>query len=112
MRTTLPAPNRSSSFTFGLPRLVAVVAVLFSLLPAPRLRAQTVFFNFNTPGQYTGNFLSWGDNGSGTNDGDYSFEESTTAGVGGSGAISVFQSLDTTATLKSSWNFSTNGATI
>jgi uncharacterized repeat protein (TIGR03806 family) len=74
--------------------------------------SQTVFLDFNTPGQYASNFNSWNDNG-GINAGDYSFEENTTAGVGGSGGISNFQSTDMTATYKSgSWNFATNGATI
>src|SRR5258708_6280030 len=78
-------------------------------VPSP---AQTVFLNFNTVGQYTNNFNPW--NANGTGDGlNYSYMESPTAGVGGGGGISVFQSTDTTAIYKSgSWDFSTNGATI
>lgn len=73
--------------------------------------AQTVFLDFNTAGQYTGNFNPWNDNG-GVNGGNYSFQENTTDGVGG-GGVAVFQSVDTTATYKSgSWNLSTNGATV
>jgi hypothetical protein len=75
--------------------------------------SQTVFLNFNAPGQYTGNFNPWNDNGIGVNGGVYSFEENTTNGVGGSGGVAVFQNNDTTATYKSgSWNLSTNGATV
>src|SRR5271154_3631702 len=60
--------------------------------------AQTVFLDFNTVGQFTNNFNLWNDNGSGANAGVYSFEESTTDGVGGGGGVSVYQSTDTTAT--------------
>src|ERR1039458_1163182 len=78
---------------------------------APAL-AQTAFLNFNAPGQYTGNFNPWNDNG-GINGGNYSFQENTTNGVGGGGGVAVFQNVDTTATYKSgSWNLSTNGATV
>ena len=74
--------------------------------------AQTVFLNFNTPGQYTGNFNAWNDAG-GVNGGNYSFEENSTNGVGGSGGVAVFQSADTTATYMSgSWNLASNGATM
>ncbi|HEY2083241.1 MAG TPA: hypothetical protein VGI88_10685, partial [Verrucomicrobiae bacterium] len=74
--------------------------------------AKSVFFDFNTAGQFTGNFNSWNDN-VGANGGNYSFQENTTDGVGGSGGVSVFQSTDTTATYNGSgWNFATNGATI
>ncbi len=74
--------------------------------------AQTVFLNFNSVGQYTNNFNPWNDAG-GFDGGNYSFMESPTAGVGGSGGVSVFQSNDTTAAYNgSSWDFSTNGATI
>ncbi|HWX18675.1 MAG TPA: GH92 family glycosyl hydrolase [Candidatus Binatia bacterium] len=75
--------------------------------------AQTVFLDFNSGGQYTANFNPWNGNGTGGNGGNYSFGESASAGVNGSGGVSVFQSNDTTATYKSgSWNFSTNGATL
>ena len=74
--------------------------------------AQTAFVNFNTAGQYTANFNPWNDNG-GVNGGNYSFEENTTDGVGGSGGVAVYQNNDMTATYKGgSWNLSTNGATI
>src|SRR5437764_6164186 len=59
-------------------------------------RGQTVFLDFNTPGQYTGNFNPWNDNGGG-NGGNYSFAEANSGGVNGSGAVSVFQNNDTTA---------------
>jgi hypothetical protein len=73
---------------------------------------QTVFLDFNTTGQYTNNFNPWNDGG-GVNAGNYSFMESTTAGVGGSGGVSVFQSSDTTATYTNgSWDFLANGASI
>ena len=73
---------------------------------------QTVFLNFNAPGQYAGNFNAWNDN-AGVNGGNYSFEENSTNGVGGSGGVAVFQSADTTATYKSgSWNLASNGATM
>ncbi len=74
---------------------------------------QPVFFNFNTPGEYTNNFNPWNDTG-GVNGGNYSYTESAAAGVGGSGGVSVFlPGTDMTATYKSSsWDFSTNGATI
>lgn len=79
----------------------------FALAPA-----QTVLLDFNTAGQYTGNFNPWNDAG-GANGGNYAFIESASAGAGGSGAVSVFQSTDTTAAYKSgSWDFSTNGATV
>ncbi|HWW02804.1 MAG TPA: GH92 family glycosyl hydrolase [Candidatus Acidoferrum sp.] len=95
-------------------RLVACAGLAFLLsLEAPRGFAQTVFLDFNTPGQYISNFNPWNDNGTGTNGGNYSFEEGANAGVGAGGGVSVFQSSDTTASCKSgSWSFSTNGATL
>jgi hypothetical protein len=73
---------------------------------------QIVFLDFNTAGQYVNNFNPWNDNG-GVNGGNYSFTESTSAGVNGSGGVSVFQSTDTTAAYKQgSWNFSTSGAAL
>ena len=85
-----------------------------SLPPYPIPGAgQPVFFDFNIAGEYTNNFNPWNDTG-GVNGGGYSFMESTNAGVGGSGGVSVFlPSTDMTATYKSSsWDFSTNGATL
>ncbi len=74
--------------------------------------AQTAFLSFDTTGQYTNNFNPWNDN-AGANGGNYAFAESVSAGVAGGGAVSVFQSTDTSATYKSQgWNFATNGATI
>jgi mono/diheme cytochrome c family protein len=74
--------------------------------------AQTTFLNFNSAGQYTGNFNPWNDVGTG-NGGNYSFEESTNDGVGGGGGVAVFADNDMTATYKTgSWNLATNGATI
>jgi hypothetical protein len=82
----------------------------FFALPS---RAQTLFLNFNTPGQYAGNFNQWNDNGAGADGGNYSFQESVSGGVGNSGYVSVFRSFDMTATYENgSWDFSTNGATI
>lgn len=70
---------------------------------------QAVFVDFNSPGQYTNSFNP---SDAGVSDGNYSFMESLTAGVGGSGGVSVFQSADTTATYTNrSWDFSAKGAT-
>jgi uncharacterized repeat protein (TIGR03806 family) len=75
-------------------------------------RAQTAFVDFNTPGQLNSRFRVWNDVG-GTDAGNYSFQEGTNVGVGGSGGVSVFQSSDTTAIYQpNSWNFSTNGAVL
>jgi hypothetical protein len=74
--------------------------------------AQTTLLDFNAVGQYTNNFNAWNDNG-GANGGNYCFTESAGAGVGGTRAVSVFQSTDTTAAYRTGgWDFSTNGATI
>ncbi len=71
---------------------------------------QTAFVDFTTPGQYTNSFNPWNDVG-GANLGAFAFVQSATAGVGGSGGVSVFQSTDTTATYTNqSWDFSTKGA--
>ncbi|MDE3065919.1 MAG: hypothetical protein KGJ60_00055 [Verrucomicrobiota bacterium] len=107
---TIPLRKPKSGTVVSLSRVFWPVAVLLCLLrDAP---AQTVFLDFNTAGQYTGNFNPWNDS-SGSNGGNYSFAESPTAGVGGGGGVSVFQSTDTTAAYKSGgWDFSTNGATI
>jgi hypothetical protein len=73
---------------------------------------QTAFFDFNTVGQYTNNFNPWNDNG-GANGGNYSFMEGVSAGVNGSGGVSVFQSSDTTAVYnQGSWDFSTSGSAL
>src|SRR6266853_5555132 len=70
---------------------------------------QTAFVDFNSPGQYTNHFNP----SNGGVAGDYSFMENTTAGVGGGGGVSVFQSTDTTAVYTNgSWDFSTTGATL
>ena len=84
---------------------------LFSLEATfSRSAAQTLFLDFNSPGQYAGSFNPWNDAG-GTDGGNYAFQESATNGVGGGGCVSVFQTSDTTATCKTgSWDFSTNGA--
>ncbi|HWD93449.1 MAG TPA: GH92 family glycosyl hydrolase [Verrucomicrobiae bacterium] len=89
----------------------AVLFLVSFLFWTAASRAQTAFFDFNTPGQFAGNFNQWDDNGSGANGGSYSFTESPDGGVGNSGAVGVVQSQDTTATYGGgSWNFSTNGA--
>src|SRR2546421_531744 len=89
-------------------RILCVLMLGWSLsIPA---FSQTLFLDFNTTGQYSANFNPWNDSG-GANAGNYAFAESTTAGVNGSGGVSVFQSTDTSATYRGgSWNFSTNGA--
>ncbi len=90
----------------------SVLMLVILCLHAVSALSQTVFVNFNTSGQLGGQFNLWNDT-SGVNGSNYDFEESTNAGVGGSGAISVFESTDTTAVYKGgSWNFSTNGATV
>jgi uncharacterized repeat protein (TIGR03806 family) len=92
-------------------RVLALASVL--ILAAGAAKAQTVFLNFNSAGQYSSNFNSWEDIGTGANAGDYSFAESINDGVGGSGGVAVFQNNDTTATYKSgSWDLSTNGASV
>src|ERR1700744_138495 len=101
--------NRSLAKYFKFDFVRALTITLFWAVCA---HAQTVFFDFNTPGQYLANFNQWNDNGGG-NGGNYAFTQSTTGGAGNSGCVSVFQSSDTTATYNAgSWNFSTNGAVI
>jgi hypothetical protein len=96
------------AFSFSIRGLLPA---FFSFFAAASF-ANTVFFDFNTTGQFTGNFNPWNDVG-GANAGNYSFTENAADGVGGSGGVSVFQSTDTTATYKGgSWNLATNGATI
>src|SRR5215831_126792 len=98
---------------FGALRWLRLVPMVFFAIGFGTFTfGQTLFFNFNTPGQYTANFNPWNDS-SGANAGNYAFAESATAGVNGGGGVSVFQSTDTTATYNgSAWNFSTNGATL
>ncbi|HUD49296.1 MAG TPA: PA14 domain-containing protein [Candidatus Baltobacteraceae bacterium] len=89
-----------------------ICLVLWLVLFAGEAKAQTAFVNFNTVGEYTNNFNPWNDN-AGVNGGNYSFEENTTNGVGGSGGVAVYQNNDMTAAYKSgSWNLSSNGATV
>jgi hypothetical protein len=77
-----------------------------------RTFGQTAFLDFTAPGQYTNSFNPWNDVG-GANLGAFAFVQSATAGVGGNGGVSVFQSTDTTATYTNqSWDFSTTGAAI
>src|SRR5436190_17014578 len=81
----------------------AALLVTFLTLCA---RAQTIFVDFNSPGQFLSNFNPWNDV-AGSDGGNYSFQESTNAGVGGTGGVSVFQNADTTASYKNvSWDFS------
>ena len=95
--------SAASSLTFVL------ASLLFSSAVAP---GQTLFLDFNAPGEYTNNFNPWNDAG-GANAGNFAFSEAPAAGVGSGGGVSVFQSTDTTATYKSeSWDFSTNGASL
>src|SRR5882762_1216005 len=99
-------PKRS---ILRLPLVCFIALVSMSTLSA---HSQSVFLDFNTPGQYTNNFNPWNDNGGG-NGGVYAFGENTSAGVGGSAGVSVLNNSDTTATYKSgSWNFAVNGATV
>ena len=46
--------------------------------------AQTTFLNFDTPGQFTGNFSLWEDTG-GVNGNNFSFQENSADGVAGGG---------------------------
>src|SRR5277367_1886580 len=64
---------------------VNLLLAFFCFIAASGL-AQTAFLDFNTVGQYTNNFNPWYDNGGG-NGGNYSYEENTTNGVGGSGGV-------------------------
>src|SRR3954470_18085951 len=99
---------RRGSLPFARVVLMTFSVVGFSALAL----GQTLFVDFNTAGQYTANFNPWNDS-SGANAGNYCFSESTSAGVNGSGGVSVFQNTDTSATYNGpAWNFSTNGATV
>ena len=90
---------------------IGIISVLFCAASLS-VSAQTVFLDFNSVGQYTTNFNAWNDAG-GTDGGNYSFNQTATGGVNNSGAVTVFQSNDTTASYKNgSWDFSTNGAAI
>src|SRR2546421_2998853 len=92
--------------------LVALNFLVCFSLCGPAAFSQTRFLHFNTPGQYTSNFVPWNDGG-GVDSGNYAFAESESEGVAGSGGVSVFQSSDTTATYDAaSWDFATDGATI
>src|SRR5215510_6205996 len=93
--------------------LFRVVPIVLTIIGFGTLApGQTVFIDFNASGQLTGNFNLWNDSG-GANVGNYDFAESTSAGVNGSGGVSVFQSTDTTATYNGSgWDFSTNNAVV
>ncbi|HTL17047.1 MAG TPA: hypothetical protein VL793_07410, partial [Patescibacteria group bacterium] len=102
MHPTQPPQYRDSTALIG-----PVLPLLF-LLAGISGSAQTAFLNFNNPGQYSANFNPFA--GGGNN---FSFVQSATGGVGGSGSVSVNQNVDTTATyVARSWDFSTNGATI
>ena len=107
-------PARLFRFTPNLLPAAASLTLLVSgvLFGAPVARSQTVFLDFNAPGEYTNNFNPWNDAG-GANAGNFAFTEAPAAGVGSGGGVSVFQSTDTTATYKNgSWDFSTNGASL
>src|SRR5262249_13902507 len=101
------------SMHFGTLRLLRLVPTVFFAIGFGTFTfGQSLFFDFNTAGQYTGNFNPWNDS-SGVNAGNYCFTESASAGVNGSGGVSVFQNTDTTATFNGGgWNFSTNGAAL
>src|SRR5690349_12019643 len=77
-------------------RRIAALVIALACCPGAGF-GQTVFLDFNIAGQYTSDFNPWNDTG-GANGGNYSFTEGTSAGVNGSGGISVFQNNDTTAT--------------
>lgn len=88
--------------------LTGLNLILFTL-PA---FTQTAFLDFNTTGQYTNNFTPWNDNGGG-NGGAYGFAESPSAGVNGSGGVSILNNNDTTSAYRGkNWNFAVNGSTI
>ena len=85
---------------------LGLLACLYPL--APTTHAQTAFVDFNAAGEYSANFNPFAGGGN-----SFSFAESATGGVAGSGCVSVFQNIDTTATYNAgSWDFSTNGAVI
>lgn len=92
-------------------RVLPLAGLCFGL--AGEAPAQTVFLDFNPPDPgLLSSFDLWNDV-AGTNGGNYSFADAPSAGVGGSGGISVFQNTDTTADYRlRSWDFSTNGATL
>src|SRR5579859_6725222 len=87
--------GRSAAEKSQLPILVICSIAVTCLVPISN-SAQTAFIDFNVPGQYTNHFNPWEDTG-GANGGVYSFAENSSAGVGASGAVSVFQNNDTTA---------------
>jgi hypothetical protein len=78
-----------ASMRLGVPPFWPVVLMTFSVIGfSPLTLGQTVFVDFNTPGQYTANFNPWNDS-TGVNAGNYSFSENTSAGVNGSGGVSA-----------------------
>jgi hypothetical protein len=82
---------------FGALRWLRLVLMVFFAIGFETFTfGQTLFFDFNTPGQYTANFNPWNDS-AGVNAGNYCFAENATAGVNGSGSVSLFQNTDTTA---------------
>jgi hypothetical protein len=90
MRPSDFSTRPSSSFTWFILKASTACALLALVLPAISANAQTVFRSFTTTGEYTNNFNPWGDNGSGTNDGSYSFRESLVSGVAGGGGVTAF----------------------
>src|SRR5258705_12586581 len=76
-------------------RPVLAMAIFLFWVTMPAF-CQSLFDDFNSAGQYSGNFNPWNDSG-GSNAGNYGFTECAACGVNGSGAVSVFQSTDTTA---------------
>src|SRR5579859_4099171 len=107
------SPRRRNAYSDRKPGSywICLLAAAIGLSPAAGF-AQTVLLDFNSVGEYNNNFNPWNDNG-GANGGNYSFAESTTGGVNGSGGVNVFQSVDTTAVYnQGSWDFSTSDAAI
>jgi hypothetical protein len=115
-RVVTPSAMLQNLLTFVSRRRSLGVLLALSLLAlsdtSSRSRAQSLFLDFNNPGQYTNSFNPWNNVGV-TDGGNYAFQESSTNGVGGGGCVSVFQSSNTTAVCKAgSWDFSTNGAAL
>jgi hypothetical protein len=83
------------------PYLGSVLIASFCLVGAA-VQAQSVSLNFDTPGQYTGNFIAAAN-----------MTESPTAGVNGSGGVTDNLSADANSIYDaSSWNFSQVGDSI
>src|SRR5258708_18029178 len=92
-------------------RPVLAMAIFLFWVTMPAF-CQSLFDDFNSAGQYSGNFNPWNDSG-GSNAGNYDFAECAACGVNGSGGVSVFQSTDTTAIYNGgSWYFSTRAAPV